>query len=140
MRWTPAAQRPIIPCMRRGLLIALFLLLVVPTAEAVDTGAARSVLLGMRGDPVRFKAQTGQESVVKHAFLGWEQGLTWGSRFSVLFGSLEPIPLIHLGTGRRNTRTEHITPLQIANGGGDGYLEALRQAITDWGRLIYVRP
>lgn len=126
--------------MRRALVVALFLLLVVPTADAVDTGAARQVLLGMRGDPGRFKTQTGQESVVKQAFLGWEQGMTWGSRFSVLFRSLEPIPMIHLGTGRRNTRTEHITPLDIANGRGDAYLNALRQAITDWGRLIYVRP
>jgi len=125
--------------MRRGVLAAIAVLLLVPSAGAVDSGT-RTVLLGMRGDAARFKAQTGQESVVKHAFLGWEQGLTWGSRFSVLFRSLEPIPMIHIGTGLRNTRREAITPLAIANGGGDRYLKAMATAITGWGRLVYVRP
>ncbi len=95
----------------------------------------------MRGDPARFQAQTGQDSVVKHAFLGWDQGAGWGSPFGVLFEDLSPVPLIHLGTAARPPgRREAITPLAIARGQGDDYLVALNKAINEWGRLIYVRP
>src|SRR6185503_16501158 len=44
-----------------------------------------------------------------------------------------------LGTGGRS-RTETITPQGIASGQGDGYLVALAQAISTWGKGIYVRP
>jgi hypothetical protein len=37
---------------------------------------------------------------VQQAFLGWGQGLSKGSPFVSLFGTLTPIPMIHLGTNR----------------------------------------
>jgi PKD repeat protein len=125
---------------RSALVAAVLVLLVAPVAGARDTAVNRP-LLGMRGDAARFKAQTGQDSVVRHAFVGWEQGQAWGSPFRELFRTLTPIPMIHIGTAAKPPgQREAITPLAIAQGKGDAYLEAMRAAITEWGRLIYVRP
>jgi hypothetical protein len=96
-------------------------------------------LLGIVGDPARFKSQTGQDSTVQEAFLGWGQGQTFGAPFKVLFSTLGTVPMIHLGTGNR-TGHEQITPGSIASGKGDSYLIALNHAIATWGKAIYVRP
>src|SRR4051812_12664090 len=96
-------------------------------------------LLGITGNQERFLVQTGQDSHVRQAFLGWGQGQAFGSPFASLLPTLAPIPMLHLGTGGRN-RTETITPQGIATGAGDGYLVALAQAISTWGKGIYVRP
>ncbi len=101
--------------------------------------AATGPLLGVNGNDARFKNQTGQASSVNHAFLHWEQGLTWGSPFAVLFPTLGPIPMLHLGTEGQNA-PEAITPGGIAAGQGDGYLIALNRAIAAWNKGIYVRP
>jgi PKD repeat protein len=106
-----------------------------PLAQSAATGP----LLGITGDVARFKTQTGQESLVHEAFLGWGQGQTFGSQFARLLPTLGPIPMIHLGTGGRD-RKETITPRGIASGQGDGYLIALNHAISVWGKGIYVRP
>src|SRR5262245_24768009 len=96
-------------------------------------------LLGLIGQPERFKDQTGQETQVRQAFLGWGQGLSFGSTFAGLLPTLAPIPMLHLGTGGRN-RAETVTPQDIAQGKGDAYLVAMNQAIARWGKGIYVRP
>lgn len=122
-------------------LVGVFLAaLVLAVAAGASPSAGPGPYLGIRGDPDRFQRQTGQSSVVLHAFLGWGQGQTWGSRFSVLFEGLQPIPMIHIGTGGPGGRGTAITPAQIAAGRGDDYLVALNQAIAAWGRQIYVRP
>jgi PKD repeat protein len=105
----------------------------------LSTATASGPLLGITGNVARFKSQTGQDSSVHHAFLGWEQGHSYGATFAVLFRSLAPIPMIHLGTIGRN-KHEAITPGAIAAGQGDGYLIALNQAIAVWNKGIYVRP
>lgn len=98
-------------------------------------------ILGVSGNTARFHSQVGQTSVVDQAFLAWGQGQTWGAPFQVLFKSLGPIPMIHLGTNAKGSRTKQaITPTQIANGQGDSYLSALNAAISQWGLGIYVRP
>jgi PKD repeat protein len=104
-----------------------------------QTAAASGPLLGITGQVPRFQSQTGQESNVVQAFLGWEQGHTWGSRFAALFPTLGPIPMIHLGTKGQNKK-EAITPGAIAAGKGDDYFIALNQAISAWGKGIYIRP
>lgn len=124
--------------MRRVALLGIFCLLGVGAASAADN-AVNTPLLGIAGQADRFKAQTGQDSQIRHAFLGWEQGRQWGSPFSQLFASLAPIPMIHIGTDRGRARTEAITPAQIAAGKGDGYLIALNEAIASYGARIYVR-
>lgn len=125
--------------MKRLVLLATFLVLGAGAAGAAPDATNRP-LLGIAGNADRFKAQTGQESQVRHAFLGWEQGRQWGSPFSALLASLKPIPMIHLGTDRGRARTEVINPGKIARGLGDAYLVALNEAINAYGAQIYVRP
>jgi hypothetical protein len=47
--------------------------------------------------------------------------------------------MLHLGTDAGRSRRQVITPQGIAQGGGDGYLIALNQAIAQHGGQIYVR-
>ena len=101
--------------------------------------AAAGLLLGVSGNPVRFENQTGQDSIVVETFLGWEQGVSWGSKLDVLIPTLAPVPMLHLGVKGRDGR-EAITPGGIASGQGDSYLIALGQAIARWGKGIYIRP
>jgi len=125
----------------RRLVLALACgLLLLP--GAAGEAAAPKPLLGIKGDPARFQAQTGQVSVVRHALLGWQQGLGWGAPFRTLIADLGPVPMLHLGTTDKPPRDkrEAISPRAIALGQGDAYLLALNQAVSEWGRLIYVRP
>ncbi len=120
--------------MRRLLFVTLATLALAAPARAL-------VLLGITGDLPRFQTLTGQDSKVHQAFLGWGQGLYYGSPFSTLFATLTPIPMIHLGTAAKPpSRKEAITPSQIGHGAGDAYLIGLNGAIAVWGKGIYVRP
>ncbi len=124
---------------RIGIVALLFSLLTVGGAGAGSTAA--KPWLGVTGSAQRLEAQTGQKSVVLQAFLGWGQGQGFGSSFASLFSSLQPVPMIHMGTGSGpHGVKEVITPAAIAQGRGDGYLIALNNAISTWNRLIYVRP
>src|SRR5260370_39703309 len=109
------------------------------TSTELSIATASGPLLGITGSVPRFKGETGQASSVDQAFLGWDQGRSYGSRFAVLFRTHGPIPMIHLGTKGRG-KTEAITPGGIASGQGDAYLIALNEAIAFWGKGIYVRP
>jgi PKD repeat protein len=104
-----------------------------------STAANPHLLLGITGNVARFDDQTGQDSSVVQAFLGWGQGLTYGTPFAGLLPTLAPIPLVTLTTDDRN-RNETITPGGIADGKGDAYLLALNNAIASWGKGIYIRP
>jgi hypothetical protein len=118
------------------------LAVVLLAAAAVAVPASASVtprLLGIKGDVSRFQTLTGQDSQVRHVIVGWGQGRTWGSQFPALFQMLGGIPMIGLSTGGRGG-TEAITPQQIAQGQGDGYLIALNAAVNGWGQEIYIRP
>ncbi len=48
----------------------------------------------------------------------------------------EPI----LGLNTTSGGAETITPGQIARGAGDSYLGAINQAVSQWGKTVYVRP
>jgi hypothetical protein len=120
---------------RTGTFVAVCL-----SALAFASSAQAKPLLGITGDLPRFETLTGQASTVHQAFLGWGQGLTFGSPFVSLFGTLTPIPMIHIGTAKGVGSKETITPAQIAAGAGDGYLIALNQSIAQWGKGIYIRP
>jgi hypothetical protein len=123
---------------RRVVVLALVALAAASAAGAATT-AANAPLLGIKGDPGRFQALTGQDSQVHHVIVGWGQGDTWGSHFPDLFRQLGGIPMIGLATGGRNGK-EAITPEQIAQGVGDSYLLALNAGISDFGEEIYIRP
>jgi hypothetical protein len=122
--------------MRRLAVLAALLALTASTAAASPSVAKLS--LGIAGDPSRFQVQTGQQSAVRSFFLGWQQGQTWGTRFPRMLELMGPIPMFHIGTKGRN-RKEAITPRRIANGVGDGYLIALSQGISGYGKLVYGR-
>ncbi len=125
--------------MKRLLAVAVVLLALAPGAGARPEVA--KVLLGITGDPARFQAQTGQKSAIKHVFLGWQQGMSWGTRLDRFLPQLTPIPMIHLGIGGPGaTRRARISMQQIANGQGDAYLVFLNKAINGFGSLVYVRP
>ena len=109
-------------------------------ALALASTADAKPLLGVLGNSARFTSLSGQTSAVHLAFLGWGQGLSYGSSFVPLFHTLGPIPMIHLNTTAGAGKREAITPAQIAAGKGDGYLVALNEAIAQWGSGIYVRP
>jgi hypothetical protein len=127
--------------MRSPLPLLALVLALAAGASAAEGGreAVNKPLLGIAGQADRFERQTGQDSQVRHIFLGWGQGSTWGSRFAELFAGLKPIPMIHIGTDRGRARTEAITPAGIAAGRGDAYLAALNQAIAAYGGQVYVR-
>jgi hypothetical protein len=119
--------------------IALGVASATATEAAGSAAASSHPLLGITGNVQRFKTQTGQDSSIRQAFLGWGQGQSYGAPFAQLFTLFGPIPMLHLGTGGTNRR-ETITPAEIASGRGDGYLLALNRAISTWGKALYVRP
>lgn len=122
----------------KPVLAALLAVLVLATTA---TGAGSKPTLGITGNVPRFKQQVNQDSTVVQAFLAWGQGAGFGAPFNLLFQSLQPIPMIHLGTlGPGSSRKQVITTTQIAAGKGDVYLLALNKAISQWGRAIYIRP
>src|SRR5918912_879182 len=119
---------------RRLVLTAAASLVLVPSASA-------GLMLGVLGNASRFASQTGQHSTVGHVILGWNQGYTWGGRFTRQFAEHGPVPMIGFTTSRGWPHPrESITPAGIARGSGDAYLYAFNQAIAQWGRLIFVRP
>ncbi len=121
--------------MRRLLLSALCALVL-----GAPAGAAAAPILGVTGSTDRFLGQTTQDSIVDEAFLGWGQGQTYATPFQLMFASLDPVPMIHLGTLALGGKKQAVTPGSIAAGQGDAYLIALNQAISQWGKAIYVRP
>ena len=82
-------------------LLVLVLALAAGAAAAQgEPDAANKPLLGIAGQADRFESQTGQDSQVRHIFLGWGQGSSRGTPFARLFAGLKPIPMIHIGTDR----------------------------------------
>jgi len=121
-------------------------LLVVTVASALlfvpgvaGKPSVSSLYLGVAGDAARFKGQTGQDSAIRHVFISWDQGRTFGKKFPVLLESLRPIPMVHIGTGGPLGTKEFIKPIQIANGAGDAFLIALNEGIAAHEGLVYLR-
>lgn len=127
--------------MRRVALLGVLGVIAAGTAAAAWGGvsAVNRPVLGVAGKADRFERQTGQESTVRHIFLGWDQGSSWGSPFATLLAGLRPVPMIHIGTDRGRARAEAVTPAGIAAGRGDGYLIALNRAIAAFSSPLYVR-
>ena len=127
--------------MRSPLPLLVLVLALAGGASAAqgEPDAVNKPLLGIAGQADRFESQTGQDSQVRHIFLGWGQGSSWGSPFAQLLAGLKPIPMIHIGTDRGRARIEAITPAGIAAGRGDAYLVALNQAIAASGGQVFVR-
>jgi hypothetical protein len=122
--------------MRR--LLTVIVLAAAFVAPAAGGPSVARLLLGITADPARFQSQTGQQSAVRSFFLGWQQGQAWGKRFPRMLELMGPVPMVHIGTKGRS-KTEAITPRGIASGAGDGYLIALSQGVSGYGKLVYAR-
>lgn len=86
--------------------------------------------LGILGDANRFQRLTGQRSPIRHSFIGWHQPQT----LRKLLHQLKPVPMLAIKTGGV------VTPLDIAQGRGDGFLVELNASLAGFGALVYVRP
>lgn len=126
--------------MGRLLVVASVCALAVPfVPSATGAPAVSELYLGIAGDAARFEGQTSQDSAIRHIFLSWDQGRTFGKKIDVVLRSLAPIPMIHIGTGGPLGKTEAIKPVQIATGQGDAYLVTLNEGIAGYGQLVYLR-
>jgi hypothetical protein len=123
---------------RRTLVIGLLLASGLALGAGSTRGSSRTIFLGVFGDPARFAAQTGQASGTRLLFVGWGQGLTYGSPFADLFQTMSTKPMLALTAGLQHGGA--ISPRQVASGSGDSYLVALSQALHAWGKPIFVRP
>ena len=123
---------------RRTVVIGLLVAAGLALGAGTSRGGGRSVVLGVSGDPARFAALTGQASQTRMLFLGWGQGLSYGSPFAALFQTMGAKPMLALTANL--PRGGSISPRQVATGSGDGYLVALNHAIHAWAKPIYVRP
>ena len=79
------------------------------TESSLAADATAHPLLGITGNAARFKDQTGQDSSVSQAFLGWGQGQSYGAPFAGLFPTLAPIPML-TSAPTTGTDNEAITP------------------------------
>jgi hypothetical protein len=124
--------------MRSGVVLRLAAVLVVGVAAwgaPRASGAPAEHLvprtqLGVLGDSVRFARITGQQTTVRHSFIGWHQPRT----ISKLIARMAPVPMLAIKTGGI------VTPLDIAQGRGDAFLIELNRAAADFGNRVYVRP
>lgn len=89
------------------------------------------IQLGVLGGAERFGAQTGQRTTVRHVIMSWTQV---GSIPQLLRG-MAPVPMLGI-----TTQGAAITPLDIAQGRGDGFLISLNAALAEYGKRAYIRP
>lgn len=119
--------------MRVAIATALAFLLaasLVAGASAVSSAPAARTQLGVLGDAGRFQRLTGQRSTIAHSFIGWHQPRT----IRKLLHVLRPVPMLAIKTGGV------VTPLDIAQGRGDGFLVELNAGLAGYGARVYVRP
>jgi hypothetical protein len=96
---------------------------------APETGQVARTQLGLAGDAGRFKGLTGQQTTIRHVFIGWHQAHS----LPKVIANHAPVPMLAVKTGGV------VTPLDIARGRGDAFLLALNQAVAAFGQRVYVR-
>jgi len=97
---------------------------------SAETAHVTRTQLGVAGDASRFERLTGQQSPVRHSFIGWHQPQS----IAKVIANHAPVPMLAVKTGGI------VTPLDIAQGRGDTFLLALNSAIAQFGQRVYVRP
>ncbi|MEP6909919.1 MAG: hypothetical protein ABI896_05735 [Actinomycetota bacterium] len=120
------------PARRRLMLVALLALALVSSA-----GAGRAVPVGVYGNVARFDRLTGQHTDSGLAFIGWDQGRTWGKPYEYFLDTLGARPHIVLKTERSGGT---ISTQAIALGRGEAHLIGLAQAISDSEKPVLLRP
>ena len=107
----------------------------VPSAGGADAG--RNIPVGVYGNVARFDRMTGQKTDSGLAFIGWDQGRTWGKPYSYFLDTLGDRPHITMKTERGGGI---ISTRAIAQGQGDAHIAGLAQAISDSGKPVLLRP
>jgi hypothetical protein len=123
----------IVPAPVRLVLGVLIAACLVPVASA-----HAAIPLGVYGDAARFDRLTGQHTQSGLAFIGWDQGRTYGKPYSYFLQTLGERPHIALQTDRGGGGA--ISPRGIALGQGDAHLLGLAQAISAAGKPVLLRP
>jgi hypothetical protein len=108
----------------------------VVVAAAPSAAATRHVYLGVKGSSSRFESLTGQSSVIRHVFVGFDQG----PALTRVVAGMKPVPLLALVPGSYGSR-EVGTPESIALGKQDAFLFDVNAAVASFdGPLFYLRP
>jgi hypothetical protein len=107
----------------------------VPSAGG--EGAGRNMPVGVYGNVARFDRMTGQQTDSGLAFIGWDQGRTWGKPYSYFLDTLGDRPHIAMKTERGGGI---ISTRAIAQGQGDAHIAGLAQAMSDSGKPVLLRP
>jgi hypothetical protein len=121
--------------LRHLLVAALAAACLVPSAGGADEG--RNIPVGVYGNVVRFDRMTGQQTDSGLAFIGWDQGRTWGKPYSYFLETLGDRPHIAMKTERGGGA---ISTRAIALGQGDAHIAGLAQAISEAGKPVLLRP
>jgi hypothetical protein len=117
-----------------------FAVLAIACLQASASAAPQArVSTGVYGNVARFDRLTGQQTQSGLAFIGWDQGRTWGKPYGYFLDTLGERPHIELKTGRAGGHAV-ITPRAIALGQGDAHLAGLSQAISDSQKPVLMRP
>ncbi len=124
--------------MRRLVHVALAAVVVVCLQSGASAAPQARVSAGVYGNVARFDGLTGQHTESGLAFLGWDQGRTWGKPYSYFLDTLGARPHIELATNRLGRG--FISPRAIALGQGDAHLVGLSQAISDSQKPVLLRP
>jgi hypothetical protein len=119
--------------MRRTCLVLLGLVF-LGLAPVAGRGA---IGIGVYGDTARFDGLTGQRTQSGLAFIGWDQGRTYGKPYSYFLQTLGERPHIALQTDRGGGA---ISPRGIALGQGDAHLLGLATAISQAAKPVLLRP
>ena len=116
------------PCVALINVLLVALVLVASAAGRADRGP---IQLGVLGSADRFAALTGQRNTVRHVIMSWTQV----ESIPQLLRQMSPVPMLGI-----TTQGAAITPLDIAQGRGDGFLISLNAALSEYGKAAYVRP
>ena len=113
--------------------------LIILCLQATSSAATQARLdVGVYASNVaRFDRLTGQHSDSALAFIGWDQGRTWGKPYSYFLDILGDRPHIALKTERGGGA---ISTRAIALGQGDAHLIGLAEAISESGKPVLLRP
>jgi hypothetical protein len=96
---------------------------------------AGSVYTGLSVAPVGpFEGEVGKHPAVFGEFVGWGQSIHFAFNAAA---AVHARLMLHIGTGPAGHGV--ITPEQIAQGDGDGYLLTLSQLIASRGKPVYIR-
>jgi hypothetical protein len=119
----------------RFALVLLAAVSLVPAAGGAPSG--RNLPVGVYGNVPRFDRLTGQRSDSGLAFIGWDQGRTYGKPYGYFLDTLGDRPHIALKTDRGGGA---LSTRAIARGQGDAHLVGLANAISESGKPVLLRP